>query len=171
MSLTYHATPGSYVPFAKQCGGFILHGSPSPPLSLYSEPILQPLSPIRNGRWESPGKQEKTSKVQLLNKTIGDAQKKKTRVRRHQLPSRLEIPDMMNFFQAFSTGSDHLSESGDGNIRVGPLNPPSPYSNKPCKISPPKQAFQCTPVADPLCYPQVEQKVPFSFVPSKGQKQ
>jgi len=171
MYVTYHATAGSYVPFARQCGGFIVPGSPSPPLSLYSEPIFQPLSPIRDGRSGSPGKQEKTPKVQLLNKTIGDAQKKKTIVRGHQLPSRLEPPDMMNFFQAFSPGSDHLSESGDGNIRVSPVNPPSPYSNKPWTISPPKQAFQCTPVADPLCCPQVEQKGPFSLVPSKGQKQ
>jgi len=168
MDVTYHTTPGAYFHSARQFGGFIVHGSPSPPLSLCSEPILQ--LPMSDGRFGSPG-QQKPPKVQLLNKTIANAQKKKAMVRGPQLTSRIEPPDMMNFFQTLVPFSNHLSESQNGNIRTGSVNPPFPSRNNSYTFSPPEHPFQCTPVAYPNCFPQVEQQGPVSFVPCWGQNQ
>jgi len=168
MDVTYHTTPGAYFHSARQFGGFIVHGSPSPPLSLCSEPILQ--LPMSDGRFGSPG-QQKPPKVQLLNKTIANSQKKKVMVRGPQLPSRIEPPDMMNFFQTLVPFSNHLSESQNANIRAGAVNPPFPNRNNSYTFSPPQQLFQCTPVTYPSCFPQVEQKGPVWFIPCLSQNQ
>jgi len=168
MDVTYQTNPGAYFHFARQYGGFIVHGSPSPPLSLCSEPILQ--LPMSDGRFGSP-RRLKPPKVQLLNKTIANAQKKKAMVRGSPLSSRIEPPDMMNFFQNLVPISNHRSESQNGNIKAGSVNPPFPNRNNSYTFSSPKQPFQCTPVAYPSCFPQVEQKGPVSFGPCWGQNQ
>jgi len=167
MAVTYHTTPGAYFHFARQCIGFILPGSSSP-LSLFSEPIVQ--LPMSDGRFGPPG-QQKPPKVQLLDKKSANAQKKKAMIGELQLPSRIEPPDIMNFFQTFVPLSNHLPESPNGKIRAGSVNPPFPKRNNWYTFSSPKQPFQSTPVAYLSCFPQVEQKGHVSFVPCWGQNQ
>lgn len=169
MDVTYRSTPGAYVPYVTHCGGIIVPGSPSPPLSLCSEPIFQ--LPVPDRRCGSPGQQQKNPKIQLLNKTMVDAQRKKTVVRGHNLPSRIEPPDMMNFFQTLVPFSDHLSDSGDGSIRGGSISPQFQYSNNPYTFSAPVSPFQYTPIGPSLHHANVEQKGPVSFVQFEGQNQ
>jgi len=114
MDVTYLTTPGAYFHFAT-------------PLSPCSEPILQ--LPMPDGRFGPPG-QQKPPKVQLLNKTITNAQKKKTMVRGSQLPSLIEPLDMMNFFQTlvpFSESSPRESKwKYQGRLSKSPPPPPPP---------------------------------------------
>jgi len=169
MDVTYHTTTGAYVPYVTHCGGIIVPGSPSPPLSLCSEPIFQlPMPDIRCG---SPGQQQKTPKIQILNKTMVDAQRKKMVVRGHNLPSRIEPPDMMNFFQTLLPFSDHYSDSGDGSVRGGSLSPRFQYTNSPYTFPTPVSPLQYTPIDTSFRHAQVEQKRPVSFVQFEGQNQ
>jgi hypothetical protein len=147
--------PGAYVPYFTPCGGYVNAGSPSPPLSLCSEPIHQ--FPMPDGRCASPGFQQKTSRMQLLNKTVVDARKKKIVARGHNLPSRAEPPDMMNFFRSAATFPEQLSDSGDGSIRARSESP-SLRSNSPFAFSPSYSSrFQCLPFDSPLQHQQYEQ--------------
>jgi len=170
MDVTYHTPPGAYVPYLTNCGGFIVAGSPSPPLSLCSEPIFQ--LPMPDGRCGSPAQQQKTPRMQLLNKTMVDAQKKKIVVRGHNLPSCVEPPDMMNFFNNFVPFPDHFSDSVDGSIQGGPVSPQFRYSNNPYTFSQSQSTpFQYKSVEAPLCYPPPEQKGQVAFLQFEGKNQ
>jgi len=110
----------NYIPY----GG--VAGSPSPPLSLCSEPILQ--FPMPDGRCGTPGLQLKTPRIQRLNKTMDEACKKKNAFRK---TSRVEPPDMMNFFQPGLPFPDFYSDSGDGSLKGGLECLPSRYKSRP----------------------------------------
>jgi len=120
MDVSY-LSPGAYVPYYASSGGFVVARSPSPPLSLCSEPILQlPMSDGRNG---NAGQQLKTPKIQLLNKTLVDARRKKSAARGHNKAPRVEPPDISNFFQSTIPFSDYTSESGEGSLKGGRDSP------------------------------------------------
>jgi len=169
MDVAYHTTPGPYVPYVTHSGGFVAPRSPSPPLSLCSEPISQ--LPIPEGSFRLPGPKQKTSKIQLLNKTMLDDQRKKTMVWRHSLSSYIESLNMKNFFQTFVPFSDHLSKSADGIIRRGSVNHKFGYSNKPYTFSRPVPPFEYTPIDTSPQYAKFEQQEPVSFVHFEGQNQ
>jgi len=167
MAVAYHTTPEPYVPDGKHNCDFVA-GFPSPPLSLCSEPISQlPMPDVSLG---SPVPKQKAPKIQLLKKTMLDAQRKKTVVRGHNLPSNIEPPDMMNFFQTFIPSSDNFSES-DGINRRGSLNPQFRCINNPYTFSPPVSPFKYTPIDNSSRYAYVEQKEPVSFVQFKNKNQ
>jgi len=113
MDASYQSPGGAYVPYYTASRGFLAAGSPSPPASLCSEPML----PVPDGRNLTSGQQIKTSRLQLLNKTVVDARRKRNMVRGHNLTHRLEPPDMGNFFLNAMPFSDHTSDSGDGSIK------------------------------------------------------
>jgi len=166
MDVSY--THGAYFPYYTNCG-FILSGSPSPPTSLCSEPIQIPMLEVR---CNSPGIQQKTPKIQLLNKTMVDARRKKTVVRGPNLPCRMEPPDMINFFQTMSTPPDHLSDSGEGSIKCGSESPQFRYTNSPYTFSQSQSTpFQYPRFDAPFQYPQTEQKSHVPFFKFDGHNQ
>jgi len=142
---------GAYVPYYPN-GGFLTAGSPSPPMSLCSEPIVQlPMPDVRTG---SPGLQLKSPRIQLLNKTLVDARKKKNVVR-GPTPC-VQPPDMENFFPNMLHFSDQSSDKGDGSIKGGPESPQFRYSSSPFFI--PSSPLHWQPLDSPLQYPQIEQR-------------
>lgn len=145
-------TPRAYVQHFPPCGG--VAGSPSPPLSVCSEPILQ--FPMPDGGSGIPGVQLKTPRIQLLNKTMGDACKKKN-PRGHNLTPRIEPPDMMNFFQPGLPFPDYLSDSGDGGMISGREWPQFRFNPTPYQFPQPKSnTFQHPKLDAQFHYPQSE---------------
>jgi len=125
-------TPGMFVPYSP--GPFGMYtGSPSPPPSLCSEPIFQ--MPTIDNICKSPRVQMKNPKIQLLNKTLGDARKKKNNPPRGQtITSRAELPSMVNFFQCRDSMSSLSELSCDGGVRAVPMSPLFNCSNTPIKF-------------------------------------
>jgi len=140
------------VPYYTACGGFLAAGSPSPPASLCSEPVI----PVPHGRNVTSGQQLKGSRIQLLNKTIVDARRKRNMTQGHNLAPRVEPPEMRNFFQNMMPFPDHGSDSGDGSIKGGPESPRFGYHRTPY-IFPPSP-YQWQQLEAPFQYPQPEQR-------------
>jgi len=174
MDMRYHPTTG-YVPYYTPCGAFVAAGSPSPPLSVCSEPMLQ--LPIPDGRVGTPELQLKASKMQLLNKTMVDARRKKNLGRGQNLAPRVEPPDIRNFFQNIGPFSDHASDSGNGSMKGGSESPqfgynPNPYfiPLSPCRWQQLDSPFQyCQPEQMPLGYMQVGAPPTLSCQLNQGQ--
>jgi len=156
MDVSYYA-PGAYIPYCTNYGGAVFHtGSPSPPSSLFSEPIQLPMLEVR---CDSPGIQQNAQRIQLLNKTMVDAHTKKTVVRGHNLPSRPEPPDMINFFPTMNTPPNHLSANGEGSINCGSESPQVRYIRSPYTFSPSNSIQYNYPRFDaPFQFPQSEQR-------------
>lgn len=129
MDLGYRLA-GAYVPYYPP-GGFAAR-SPSPPMSVCSEPIVQ--LPMPDGLSASPGIQLKTPRIQLLNKTLVDARRKKNVVRGHNVTPRLQARDMGNFFTTVVPFSDQSSDKGDGSTKEGSEGPQFSYSSCPYLI-------------------------------------
>jgi len=125
-------SPRAYFPYYTPFGGFVAPG-PSPPISLCSEPILQ--VPMPDRRSGTPGQPLKSPRIQLLNKTMVDARRKKSFVRGHNINSHIKPLDMGSFFQVAVPIPDHNSESGEGSLLESPqfrsCNPSPYYSSSP----------------------------------------
>jgi len=146
-------TPGIFVPYSSsQFGTFT--GVHSPPASLCSEPIFQ--MPMADSICKNPGVPLKNSKIQLLNKTLGDARKKKNNTPRGQnISSRAELPSMANFLQCRDSMSSLSALSDcDGGVPMSPLfnynNPPVQFPQ--AKIS----SAQYSQTVNSLNFPQPE---------------
>lgn len=140
------------MPYYTACGGFLAAGSPSPPGSLCSEPML----PVPDGRNVTSGQQIKSSRIQLLNKTMVDARRKRNMIRGHNLAPRVEPPEMGNFFQNMMPFTDHASDSGDGSMRGGPESPQLRYHPTPYVFPP--SPYQWQQIEAPFQWPQSEQR-------------
>jgi len=129
---TFCQTPRMFIPYSNNPFGSLLPGTPSPPQSLCSEPILQ--IPMPDGRCGSPGVHAKGKgpKIQLLNKTVVDARRKKN----NQTPRGINMtscPEPANkgsFFQSQESLSS-MSEfkNVDGGINGVPMSPLSNYGD------------------------------------------
>jgi len=147
-----YLSSGAYVPYYTPSGGFVVARSPSPPLSVCSEPILQlPMSDGRNG---SVGQQQLNPKMQLLNKTMVDARRKKNVARGHNIATRVEPPDISNFFQNTIPFMDYNSESGS--LIGGPDSPKFRYT--PTSYFFPCSPYQWQPLDARFQFPQSEER-------------
>jgi len=155
--MRYQST-GGYVPYYTSCGSFVSAGSPSPPVSLCSEPIFQ--LPMPDGCPGTPG-QIKTAKIQILNKTMVDARKKKNIFGGHNIATRFEPPDMGFNFQSVVPFSDHTSDSGNGGIKWGSERPQFRFSDNPSPY--PSSPYKWQQLDAPLQCPQWEQ-TPMGFM-------
>lgn len=103
--MRYQST-GGYIHYYTPCRSFVT-ASPSPPISLCSEPIHQlPMPDV------SPGK-PKNAKMQLLNKTMVDARKKKNLFGGQNLATRFEPTDIGMRCTSPLPLSDHASDTGN----------------------------------------------------------
>jgi len=151
MDVSY-LSPGAYVPYYRPSRGFVVARSPSPPLSVCSEPILQ--LPMADGRNGSLAQQQlKTPKMQLLNKTIVDARRKKNAARGYNVATRLEPPDISNFFNSTIPCTDYNSESGS--LKSGPDTPKFMYT--PTSYFFPSSPYQWQPLDARYRFPQSEE--------------
>jgi len=151
MDVSYQSL-GGYVPHYTPCRGFLEAGSPSPPTSLCSEPVL----PVPDGRNIASGLQLKTSRLQLLNKTVVDARRKKNTIRGHNLAPRFETPEMGNFFQNAMPFPDHTSDSGDSSMKGLPESPQFRYWRTPYMI--PSSLYHWQQLDASFQYPHSEQR-------------
>jgi len=104
---------GTHISYTEHPLGRLFTGSPSPPPSLFSEPIFQTAIPHRGNLVV----EVKNPKIQFLNKTMVDARRKKDNPQ-HRLntPSHVEPSGMAYLF----CGHESLSEfsgSGDGSVK------------------------------------------------------
>jgi len=125
-------TSRTFVPYSPCSFGAFVGGSPSPPLSLCSEPILQ--NPMPDGQCRSPRVPLKNRKMQLLNKTVVGARRNRSNLpRTNSKIISAEHADMANFFQSVEQFSD-LSDTPDGGIRNAQINSLYSYSNAPVQF-------------------------------------
>jgi len=126
MDINYYQAPGPFFPYMPYpFGTFVGTGVHSSTPSLCSEPFFQ--VPLSDGQCASQGIQMITPKVQFLSKNMKDACKRKTKPATSQ--TSMDPPNMTNVFQAGVTFSDQVSESWNGNIKGGPMNPQSCFTS------------------------------------------
>jgi len=149
MDVTYQS-PGAYVPYTAW-RSFLEAGSPSPPASLCSETVL----PVSNGRNVASGLQLSTSRLQLLNKTMVDARRKKNMIRGHNQATRVETADFGKFFQNAMPFPDSTSDSGNSSMKGVPESPQLRYCPAPYMI--PSSPYYWQQLDASFEYPQSEQ--------------
>jgi len=148
-----YLSPGAYVPYCTPSGGFLAARSTSPSLSVCSEPILQ--LPMADGRNGSLGQQQlNTPKMQLLNKTMVDARRKKNASRGHNVVTRVEPPDIRNFFHSTIPFTDYNSESG--RLKGAPDTPKFMYT--PTSYFFPSSPYQWQPLDARFRFPKSQER-------------